>query len=127
MPLKKLDHINIRTSRLDTLVAFYKDALGLSAGWRPSFQFGGAWLYCGELAVVHLVEVAEQPDVGQPQLEHYAFRCDDLPAQEAALERLGVACDRRVVPDSGNVQLFLRDPDGNRIELQFDAGEAGTA
>ena len=61
MTLTVLDHVNIRTARLEDLVAFYRDVLGLHTGWRPAFSFGGAWLYCGEQAVVHLVEVDEQP------------------------------------------------------------------
>ena len=51
-----LDHVNIKTARLDQLVAFYCGVLGLDHGRRPPFPFAGAWLYCGQRPVVHLVE-----------------------------------------------------------------------
>ena len=76
--LTALDHVNIRTARVDALAAFYCDVLGLARGPRPSFSFGGAWLYCGEGAVVHLVEDASAtrpPPAGDPPtLSHFAFR-----------------------------------------------------
>ena len=49
--------MNIRTERVDALAAFYAEILGLRRGPRPPFAFGGAWLYCSDRAVVHLVEV----------------------------------------------------------------------
>lgn len=123
MTLTALDHVNIRTSRLATLVDFYQDVLGMHTGWRPAFSFGGAWLYCGEHAVVHLVEVAEQPQVGQPQLEHFAFRASGLSAFLARLEERNIEHRQVTVPSNGNLQVFLRDPDGNHIEIQFAASE----
>ena len=38
-----LDHVNIRTAKLDEMSAFYEDVLGLPRGKRPSFPMGGAW------------------------------------------------------------------------------------
>ena len=51
-----LDHVNIRTTKLDEMSAVYEDILGLPRGKRPNFPIGGAWHYCGKQAVVHLVE-----------------------------------------------------------------------
>ncbi len=61
MKMKGLDHVNIRTRDVKRLADWYGDILGLHAGARPPFPFGGAWLYCGDKPIVHLVEVAEQP------------------------------------------------------------------
>jgi len=125
MTLKHLDHINLRTSRLVEVTRFYEEALELKVGWRPPFAFNGIWLYLGERPVVHLVEVAEQPKVGEPQIEHYAFRAEGPDAFAQRMDALGIEYNRVVVPGNGNTQIFLRDPDGNRIEFQFEAGDAG--
>ena len=52
----------------------------MRAGERPPFPFPGAWLYCGDEPVVHLVGVDEQPEKpGKlPQLEHFAFSAKGL-------------------------------------------------
>jgi catechol 2,3-dioxygenase-like lactoylglutathione lyase family enzyme len=52
-----LDHVNIRTTQLDEMSAFYENVLSLKRGKRPAFPFGGAWHYCGKSAIVHLVEL----------------------------------------------------------------------
>ena len=57
MKIKQLDHINLRTPALDRMVAFYCEVLGFEKGARPPFDFGGAWLYCGTQAAIHLVEI----------------------------------------------------------------------
>jgi len=59
MAIRGIDHINIGTHRLEETRAFFRDVLGLTEGWRPDFPFGGAWLYAGDGAVVHLVDLAE--------------------------------------------------------------------
>ena len=76
--LQVLDHVNIRTANLAALRRFYSDVLGLKDGARPPFKFGGAWLYCGEQAAVHLVEVGQAPAGHQPRIEHFAFRAAGL-------------------------------------------------
>ena len=78
MPLIQLDHVNIRTARLAEMTAFYRDVLGLAPGNRPPFAFDGSWLYCGERAAVHLVEVPEPPEGRAPKIEHFAFQASGL-------------------------------------------------
>ena len=124
MPLTTLDHVNVRTARLEEMVRFYEQALGMHAGERPPFPFGGAWLYVGTQPVVHLVALDAPEQPGDPQIEHVAFLATGLAEMTARLEAAGAPFERRVVPGVGNVQLFVRDPDGNRIEIQFDASEA---
>jgi catechol 2,3-dioxygenase-like lactoylglutathione lyase family enzyme len=49
-----LDHVNIRTDRLDETVAFYRDLMGLEVGYRPNFPYPGAWLYHDGRPIIHL-------------------------------------------------------------------------
>ena len=124
MPIATLDHVNLRTARLAAMENFYREVLGLTPGSRPDFPFPGAWLYSGERAVVHLVEVARAPKTGEPSLEHFAFLCTDLIGMRARLTAAGIAFRPARVPTTGNLQLHVFDPDGNHIVLQFIKAEA---
>jgi catechol 2,3-dioxygenase-like lactoylglutathione lyase family enzyme len=127
MTLCYLDHVNIRTARIEVLSAFYRDVLGLSLGPRPPFAVNGAWLYCGERAAVHLVEVAETPDTTTPRFEHFAFRADDIESFLAHLATLAIPCEITDVPGWEIRQVNLHDPDGNHIEIAFAMTDAEQA
>ena len=127
MALAALDHVNIRTARLSELTDFYARVLGLGTGKRPPFGFAGAWLYCNGHAALHLVEVADSPEVPAPRIEHFAFRAEgraeggaeDLAEFLARLRAFDIDYRTAVVPEFGIRQVHLRDPDGNHIEIAF--------
>ncbi len=121
--LQTLDHVNIRTARLAGLRRFYTEALGMRDGERPPFKFGGAWLYVGDQAAVHLVEVPAAPVGREPRIEHFAFRASGLADFLARLRRCRTAYEIALVPGSGNRQVNVLDPDGNHIEVQFAGTE----
>ena len=120
MAIRGIDHINIGTPRLEETKRFFLDVLGLTEGWRPPFAFGGAWLYAGDNAVVHLVELPEaKGPSSDAALDHFAFRIDDF---EGVVRRLGEAgIDYRLidVPGSPARQIFVRDLNGVNIELNW--------
>ena len=60
MEIEQLDHFTIKVSDLDASTRFYTDVVGLRNGARPDFAFGGAWLYCGDHPLVHLIDRARQ-------------------------------------------------------------------
>ncbi len=127
MALAALDHVNIRTARLSELTDFYARVLGLGPGKRPPFGFAGAWLYCNGHAALHLVEVADSPEVPAPRIEHFAFRAEgraeggaeDLAEFLARLRAFDIDYRTAVVPEFGIRQVHLRDPDGNHNEIAF--------
>ena len=123
MPLQYLDHVNIRTAELERLSRFYEQVLGLPRGPRPPFSFGGAWHYAGERAALHLVEVPDAPPAQAPRLEHFAFRATGLDGFVERLDRFGVEYRFAEVPEAGTLQVHFVDPDGNHVEVQFDAAE----
>ncbi len=45
MGIKGLDHVNINTSNTKDTMSFYTDLLDFTDGFRPPFDFPGAWLY----------------------------------------------------------------------------------
>lgn len=123
MTLAYLDHVTIHTADLTGLSRFYRDVLGLEDGPRPAFRFAGAWLYCGDRAALHLVEVESQPNGGRPRIEHFAFRAAELSVFLERLRDHQVGYRVAVVPGSGNKQVHLFDPDRNHVEIQFAADE----
>ena len=123
MPLIALDHVNIRTDRLAEMARFYGEVLGLQAGPRPPFSFNGQWLYCGERAAIHLVEVAEAPQTGAPRIEHFAFQAEGLAGFLRTLHEADVAHRIADVPGRDIRQVHLHDPDGNHVEVAFPADE----
>ena len=121
-----LDHVNIRTTQWDAMIAWYGEVLGLPSGWRPNFPFGGAWLYAGDAPVIHLVivdETTEQP-TADVQLEHAAFRANGLGAFIAKLDDRGEKYAIAKVADAGIVQVNVWDPDGNHLHIDFPVVEA---
>jgi catechol 2,3-dioxygenase-like lactoylglutathione lyase family enzyme len=123
--IRALDHVNVRTANLSRLVRFYAEVVGLQEGERPPLGFPGAWLYADGRPVIHLVGVEQQPEPeGALRLEHFAFTATDLTAFLAKLERLGVEFRQSRQAGTGNVVVNLRDPDGNRLHVDFDASEA---
>lgn len=124
MPIAAFDHVNIRTRNLKEMMAWYTDILGLTPGPRPPFPFGGAWMYLGDQAFVHLVDKPAQKDaVLDNTLEHFAFRATDMAGFVAKLKARGIDHSIDPVPEFPIVQVNFRDPDGNHIHVDFNSSE----
>ena len=138
-----LNHYSIRTTDLDASRRFYADVLGLSVGPRPEFPFPGLWMYRGDHgdmanAVVHIIGLdladpqgltqylgdrAEASLAGSGAVDHIAFYADGLAAMLTHLQAQGVPFRERSVPSVGLHQVFLDDPCGVMIELNYPAAE----
>jgi len=138
-----LNHFSIRTTDLDATRVFYESVLGLTVGPRPPFPFPGLWMYNGDHgnvanAMVHIIGIDKNDPEGLKQylgdrdvsslqgsgaVDHIAMMTTGLEAMLAHLKKLGVPCRERTVPAIGLHQLFLDDPSGLVIELNFPADE----
>jgi catechol 2,3-dioxygenase-like lactoylglutathione lyase family enzyme len=118
--VRALDHINIRTADLAATRTLFIDVLGLSEGWRPPFPFPGAWLYAGDKDLVHLVEVdqAAMPSDGSA-LDHFAFDIADYDEALRRIEATGLKFRAITTPGTSVKQIFVRDPNGVTIELNW--------
>lgn len=124
--LKRLDHVNLRTHRLDTMIEWYTRVLALQSGDRPDFPFTGAWLYLDDRPIVHLVGIEEDSAKGSDvelKLEHFAISATGMADFEQHLEKHGVHYQRSEVPGFKLVQYNIWDPDGNHIHIDFAADE----
>jgi catechol 2,3-dioxygenase-like lactoylglutathione lyase family enzyme len=124
MPIKGINHVNLRLTRaqLETVRDFYVDVLGLVDGDRPPFRAFGYWLYCGDQPVVHLIESPTGESAARHRgdvIDHFAFECRDYDEMRRRLDAAGVDYRSRQVPETGVRQLFLSDPAGVGVELQF--------
>lgn len=124
MAVTGMEHFTILTEDLDRTIAFYGDLLGLVPGWRPPLSFPGAWLYCGDRAVLHVVGGAKVPSPPSGVIDHMAFAATGLGGTVQRLAGAGIAYTLNRVPGSGTWQMFFRDPNGARVELDFAADEA---
>ena len=120
MPLQAFQHVNTRSADVERTKAFYL-LLGLRVGDRPPFASRGYWLYLGDQPVLHLVQRPE----GQPHhetsgnVDHVAFAATDLEGTRRALRDAGLPFREAVVPRDHSVQIFVQDPDGITVELNF--------
>ena len=62
---------------------------------------------------------------GTGALDHLAFTGDDHEEAVARLERRGIEAKRNTVPGIGMRQLFFKDPNGVKIEINVMPAEGG--
>jgi len=106
--------------------------LGFEVGARPPFPFKGYWLYLEGRPRVHLGEAESSAgqefylgkrETGEAthteNLDHIAFQASEFRAFRAHLDQLGVTYRHREVPQFKIQQLFIKDPDGVTLELNF--------
>ena len=142
MTLSSLDHCSIRAVKLKETHDFYKDLLGMIDGERPDFDFPGNWLYVDGRPVIHLVGVdPDDPsgliaylggDVdaakldgsgGSGAFDHVAFRAREPEKLMALPKARNIGFRERKVPDLDLFQIFIEDPNGITVELNYFADE----
>ncbi len=136
--IRRLAHYSVRVADLEISTAFYTEVLGLRVGPRPPFGFPGVWLYLRDDAdsaaqgCVHLIGqdggaalgdyLGARPRTGGAStgaLDHIAFFASDWQTWRRRLEASQVGFTERFAPVLGVRQVFLADPDGVTIELNY--------
>ncbi len=119
-----MNHFTITAEDRARTLAFYCGLLGLQDGQRPDLGFPGAWLYAGgPQALLHIFWDRPMPATRTGVIDHMAFSASDLEAVKARFDAAGVAYDLRRQAGSGTWQLFSLDPNGAKVELDFDPSE----
>ena len=119
-----MNHFTVIAEDERKTLAFYVDLLGLTVGHRPELGFAGAWLYAGgSQALLHLIFDRPLPAQRAGVIDHMAFTARDLRAVKARFDASGTKYDLRQQVGAGTWQLFCFDPNGARVELDFDASE----
>jgi catechol-2,3-dioxygenase len=101
---------------------FYCDVVGLTEGFRPAFERFGFWLYIGDKDVLHLITPKEGDgrSLHKSSFDHVAFKTAHYQDVLIKLKSLNISYEEKPIPDMSAHQIFLRDPAGNRVELNFD-------
>ena len=73
MAIDGVNHFMVLTSDLGKCKAFYIDVLGLTENYRPPFAFPGAWLYCNEQPILHIMAGRILLDEAPSVIDHMAF------------------------------------------------------
>ncbi len=125
MRINRIDHFNIRTRDLDRLCEFYTQVLGLEVGDRPPFDSPGVWLYAGGHPILHVGVARDDNDDSDSDsdntlpLDHIALETEGLADAVERLDGAGIEYRMFDVPGREMKQIFVRDPDGVAIELNF--------
>lgn len=128
MPLVDLHHFNVKSRNLDATKVFYLDVLGMTLANRPDFDFPGAWFNAGATQVhVMAGKAAFDHDGSRPYgsaaVDHIAFQAHDFDAMKNTLIERGLDWRQLAIPPANLWQLFVHDPDGLLIELNFDVAK----
>jgi catechol 2,3-dioxygenase-like lactoylglutathione lyase family enzyme len=132
MGLEHMEHFLVLTDDVEKTKDFYCNALGLRVGFRPELDFDGCWIYLGDTAVIHVAEtrsyekwtasrgmrMSSGPQ-GTGALDHIAFNARDFHAMKRHLEALGHELTYNILDEIGLRQIFVADPSGLHIELNF--------
>ena len=131
--MPSLDHVNIQTVKLDETVAFYRDVLELRAGDPPppleparvQWMFdpdGGAIFHLSSPGALNAIgDINIREDTGA--VHHVALACKGHDAMIARLDRLGLEHRENHVVAIDLKQIFVRDPNGVLLELNYRKGD----
>ena len=132
------DHYLLFTKDLEKTVDWYSKVLDIKPGPTPDFDVPVHWLYLGDHPIIHAAErspdnkiesyigkVDYQQETGSGLIDHIAFNSTGLTKMLAKLDSLGVDYTERRVDTNSRYQIFFFDPNGVKIELDFQASEAG--
>lgn len=112
-------HVSVHAHDLDESARFYKELFGMEEIPAPDFPFPVRWLRVGDLQL-HLFQ-NEEP---APSGHHFGLDVDDFEATYQKAREMGVQekegyfSNVYELPD-GAVQLYLRDPAGNMVEVNW--------
>lgn len=128
-PSVRIGHVHLRVADLERAAAFYRDLLGfaLTIDGRPvglQAVFLAAGDYHHHIALNTWLSAGGAPaPAGHTGLHHVALL---YPGRQALADAVARLCEHDYPLDSAEdhgatVSVYLRDPDGNGIELYYDS------
>jgi catechol 2,3-dioxygenase-like lactoylglutathione lyase family enzyme len=120
----RINHVSVNASDLEESVDFYIDLFGAERLTTPNFGFPVQWLKFGNTQL-HLFE----RDIKPTSHHHFALAVDAIEPVYRAADRRGAfdfdAFGNHLVELPGDlVQLYVRDPGGNLVEVDCNGVDA---
>jgi glyoxylase I family protein len=118
LPVTHIDHCSVIITDVAASRHFYGEQLGLREIPAPkTFDFVALWYDLGG-TYLHLLLKLERDTISP---RHFCVHVSDIAAARAHMAAQGIRIDETVkIP--GADRFFIRDPDGNRIEvLQWES------
>jgi glyoxylase I family protein len=113
LPVTHLDHCSVLITDVAKARHFYGELLGLREVPAPQeFDFVAIWYDLGG-TYLHLL-LKDQPDTISPR--HFCLHVTDAQAAREFVRSKGIRIDETVRVRAAD-RFFIRDPDGNRIEI----------
>jgi lactoylglutathione lyase len=123
MAENNIQHVNLAVGDLDAAVAFYTKVLGLGLAPTPELGFPAQFIAINDYQEIHLNEVADVT----PQRAHFCIRVADFNETFRRTKEAEAIDTRTNGPAhrlaSGVMQMFVRDPHGNLVEIACDADQ----
>jgi len=133
MPIEDIIHVAIKTEDLEATNSFYTEILGAKFAQRPPMDIPGSWLdFHGTQIHVLAGEKAftEENNVryGSGTVDHIAVKASRYDEMKQTAVVHGLEYRENDIKEAGLWQLFLKDPNGIVIELNFwkDGEPAGS-
>jgi len=138
MPISHIEHFLVAADDIDATRDWYVRVLGMKPGAHPDFGFPVHWMYSGDTDIVHIGPSAKQAGEiqkkflgrtsrntgeGTGAIDHIAFRATGLRGMLEHLKKEKISFTQRRANGQALFQLFLYDPNGIKIELNYAAGE----
>lgn len=128
MRLHGIQHVAIKTLDVDATNEFYTNILGMEFVDRPAFDFPGSWLSMGD-TMIHVMggRMAVDEDgrftPGGAAVDHIALGAEGFDAYLKRFEEDKIEWWENDISSFGIWQLFVKDPNGVVIELNFNIAD----
>jgi len=122
--LRTINHVGIAVRDRRASLKFYRDLLGLKVIPSMVDAKNIVWMRAGDGPMVHLIEPREgaDPPPAPAGAYHTAFEVEDFDAALQAIKDAGIEFEPPSERLDGQRAFFLRDPDGNRVEICTRSG-----
>jgi catechol 2,3-dioxygenase-like lactoylglutathione lyase family enzyme len=139
MGVSHLEHFLVAADDIDATRDWYARVLGMQTGPHPDFGFPVHWMYVGGVDIVHigpsaksageiqkkyLGRTSQDAGSGTGAIDHIAFRATGLRTMLEHLQKNKISFTQRRANGQALFQMFLYDPNGIKVELNYSADEA---
>lgn len=119
MRATRFNHVSIHAVDMEESLRFYVEVFGMEHLPSPDFDIRVEWLALGDQQL-HLF-LRETP---APEFHHIGLDVDDFESVYVIARERGLLDDKTFAPtvrqlNDGSVQMYLRDPAGNLVEIDW--------